>query len=203
MTEPELPALGWLLEARAGSDEALGQALEAYRGYLLIIAERELDADLRAKGGASDLVQETFADAHGDFAHFHGSSAGEWQAWLRALLLNRVANFARRYRHTQKRGVDREIGLSPPDSANRSNTELAGNVATPSRQVMAREQMEAIQLALESLPDDYRQVVTLRYQDQKSFEEIGVIMGRSSEAVRKLWWRALDRLQENLSPPND
>jgi RNA polymerase sigma-70 factor (ECF subfamily) len=203
MTEPDHPAAGWLSEARAGSDEALGQALEAYRGYLLIIAERELDANLRAKGGASDLVQETFADAHGDFARFHGTSAGEWQAWLRALLLNRVANFTRRYRHTQKRGVAREIGLTPPDSESRSNTELPGQVATPSRQVMAREQMEAIQNALDGLPDDYRQVVTLRYQEQKSFEEIGVLMARSSEAVRKLWWRALERLQENLSPPNE
>src|SRR5947209_18029056 len=104
MMGPELNAPGWLLQARAGSDQALGQALEAYRGYLLVIAERELDHDLRAKGGASDLVQETFADAHGDFARFQGTSAGEWQAWLRALLLNRVAHLTRPYRHTQKRG---------------------------------------------------------------------------------------------------
>jgi hypothetical protein len=43
-----------LAAARAGSREALGQALQACRGYLLLLAERELDADLRAKGGASD-----------------------------------------------------------------------------------------------------------------------------------------------------
>src|SRR5262249_25191343 len=46
--------------ARAGSAQALGEALEACRGYLLQIARQELDADLQAKGGASDLVQETF-----------------------------------------------------------------------------------------------------------------------------------------------
>ena len=202
MTAPENDTAAWLNEARAGSDEALGQALDAYRGYLLLIAERELDNDLKAKGGASDLVQETFADAHGDFERFQGSSAGEWQAWLRALLLNRVANFTRRYRYTQKRGVGREIGLARDDSRAGSAQDVEGNVATPSSQVMAREQMQAIQQALERLPDDYRLVVTMRYQDQKSFEEIGVLMARSSEAVRKLWWRAIERLQEDLGPPN-
>ena len=37
---------------------------------------------------------------------------------------------------------------------------------------MAREQMQAIHAALERLPEDYRQAVALRYQEQKSFEEI-------------------------------
>ena len=52
-----------LAAARTGSSEALGQALQACRGYLLLLAERELDPDLRAKGGASDVVQETFLEA--------------------------------------------------------------------------------------------------------------------------------------------
>ena len=47
----------WLTAAQAGSNDALGQALEACRAYLLLVAERELDPNLRAKGGASD-VQE-------------------------------------------------------------------------------------------------------------------------------------------------
>ena len=59
-----------LAAARAGSREALGQILQACRGYLLLLAERELAPDLRAKGGASDLVQETFLEAQKDFAHF-------------------------------------------------------------------------------------------------------------------------------------
>ena len=45
-----------LAEARAGSVPALGEALEACRRYLLGVAQRELDPQLRAKRGASDLV---------------------------------------------------------------------------------------------------------------------------------------------------
>ena len=57
-----------LAEARAGSQEALGKLLESFRAYLLLIAQCELDAELRAKGGASDLVQQTFLEGQRDFA---------------------------------------------------------------------------------------------------------------------------------------
>ena len=56
-----------------------------FRHYLLRIAEQELDPDLRAKGGASDLVQLTFLEAQRDFARFHGDTAAELRAWLRRL----------------------------------------------------------------------------------------------------------------------
>ena len=85
-----------LAAARAGSREALGQVLQACRGYLLLLAERELDPDLQTKGGASDLVQETFLEAQKDFANFQGNSEGELRAWLRQILLHNLANFTRR-----------------------------------------------------------------------------------------------------------
>src|SRR5581483_10218334 len=111
MTESLHDVARRLPEARAGCREALGQVLEAYRTYLLLIANGELDPELRAKGGASDLVQETFLEAHRDFAGFHGDSGEQLQAWLRQLLLHNLANFVRRYRQTDKRQVGREVFL--------------------------------------------------------------------------------------------
>src|SRR5438445_4152014 len=52
----------WLSAARDGSRDALGRVLEACRRYLLFVARHELNEDLQAKGGASDLVQETFLE---------------------------------------------------------------------------------------------------------------------------------------------
>src|SRR5215831_18239186 len=111
MNEPAADAAQWLAAARAGSREALGQVLETFRAYLLLVADRELDPELRAKGGASDLVQDTFLEAQRDFGHFHGSSVEELRAWLRCLLLNNVANFTRHYRQRAKRDIGREISL--------------------------------------------------------------------------------------------
>src|SRR5258708_4517383 len=117
MNEPAEDAVRWLAAARAGSGEALGQALEACRDYLLLVAGRELDPALRAKGGASDLVQETFLEAHRDFGGFHGSSADELRAWLRRLLLNNLADFTRLYRGTAKRDLGQEVALEAGNSS--------------------------------------------------------------------------------------
>jgi RNA polymerase sigma-70 factor (ECF subfamily) len=191
-------AARWLPAARAGSAEALGEALEACRGYLLLIARRELGPDLQAKAGASDLVQQTFLEAQRDFARFQGHDEGEWLAWLRRLLLNNLANFVRDYRETAKREVAREVRLPEGDSSRPGDLAPAGSEPTPSKQAMAHEHAAAVLRALDQLPPDYRQVVLLRYQDEKSFDEIGEIMGRSSNAVRKLWLRALERLKQDL-----
>jgi RNA polymerase sigma-70 factor (ECF subfamily) len=187
-----------LRQARAGSAEALGNVLEACRGYLLTVAQRELDPQLRAKGGPSDLVQQTFLEAQRDFAGFHGETEAELLAWLRRLLLNNLANFVRDYRETAKRQVTREIGLLDVDSSRPGDLGPASASPTPSKQAMLHERTAAVLQALDKLPPDYRQVVWLRYHDERSFEEIGKIMGRSANAVRKLWLRAVERLKQDL-----
>lgn len=187
--------------ARAGSPHALGEALEACRFYLLGVAAGELDADLRAKGGASDLVQETFLEAQRDFAQFQGESEAELLAWLRRLLLNNAANFHRHYRRTTKRQISREVGPSPDESTSGPIPGLADDGPTPSVQMMADEQTQELQRAMDRLPDDQRRILVLRYQEGRSFAEIGELMGRSANASRKLWGRAVERLQQEMDAP--
>jgi RNA polymerase sigma-70 factor (ECF subfamily) len=189
-------AARWFPAARTGSSEALGQILEAYRGYLLLIAQRELEPDLQAKGGASDLVQETFLKAQRHFAGFQGNTEGELKAWLRQLLLNNLADFTRLYRATDKRQVGREVMLDAGTSSTAPTAEPAGDTPTPSAQAMEQEQARAIQQALERLPDDYRLVLRYRYEEERSFEDIGRLMNLSPNAARKLWLRAIKRLRQ-------
>lgn len=187
----------WLVAARAGSSEAMGQAFEEYRGYLLSIAQKELDPALQAKGGASDLVQETFLEAQRDFGQFQGKTGEELRAWLRRLLQNNLANFARNYRDTDKRRISREQSLECTSASHRTGG-LAAALPSPSGQAISREQTEALMRALERLPEDYGQVVLLRYREERTFEEIGEIMGRTGNAIRKIWLRAVKRLNEEL-----
>jgi len=190
-----------LAAARAGSREARGEALEACRAYLLVVAERELDPSLRAKGGASDLVQQTFLEAQRDFGRFQGSSAEQLRAWLRQVLRNNLASFARQFRETQKRQAGREVAL--PQSTSSGPGGLATDTPTPSRHAIADEDAAALQAALERLPDDYRQVIALRYDEDRPFAEIAEIMQRSPNAVRKLWARAVEQLQREMGKDHD
>ncbi len=192
----------FLQDARAGSAEALGGALEACRRYLLLVAEKELGSDLRAKGGASDLVQETFLEAQRDFGRFQGESCGEFRVWLRRILMHNVGAFTRQFRETSKRAVGREVGLRGASSNGGPPFDLAGSTASPSAQVAAREHSQALRAAVDRLPDDYRRVITLRYEGNLTFEEIGREMGRSPEAARKVWARAMDCLRDVWASPS-
>jgi RNA polymerase sigma-70 factor (ECF subfamily) len=195
MREPTPDTDQLLAAARAGSTEALGRVLETCRRYLLTVAERQLDPKLRAKGGASDLVQETFLEAQRDFSGFRGTSEAELLAWLSRLLLNNAGNFARRYRGTDKRDIGREVLLGAGDSSGAAAPDPAADTPSPSGQAMANERAAALQRALARLPDDYRQAIVLRYQEGRSFEEMGQLLNRSPDAARKLWMRAMDRLR--------
>src|SRR5262249_57169445 len=102
---------------------------------------------------------------------------------------------ARRYRATTTRGAAGEWAL---DDAGDAAGVLAAADAPASGRAMAREQAEAFRAALGRLPDDYRQVILLRYQQELSFEEIGRHLERSPNAARMLWLRALERLKQEM-----
>jgi len=201
MAEPAEELARCLSAARAGSRDALGEALQACRGYLLTVAERELDPALRAKGGASDLVQQTLVEAVRDFGRFEGASEAELLQWLRRLLLNNLVDFTREYRAAAKRQVEREVGLGGTSSVEEGRG-LPASWPSPSGEAMAREQAEAIQRLLDRLPEDYRRVIVLRYQEQQPFEEIGRLMNLTPNAARKLLLRAIERVRQELEKPS-
>ncbi len=187
----------WLGAARAGSREALGRLWETCRQYLLHVANQELHPNVQAKVGPSDLVQQTFLEAQRDFARFTGGTEDDLLAWLRCILLHNVANTHRSYLATAKRAVMREVAL-PQLLAADPQGEPRAPTASPSSIVGAREQDAALRAALERLPEHYRQVIEWRNYDRLEFEVIGQRLGRSAEAARKLWGRAIELLQELL-----
>jgi RNA polymerase sigma-70 factor (ECF subfamily) len=184
----------WIADARAGGVESLGRLAERCRQYLLLVANRELDAGLRSKLGASDLVQETLLTAQQVFGQFAGNSEQELRLWLRAILLNTTAHTSRWYRQTEKRDIHRERPLWNAGSGDDAWHCIAGQ-DTPCRNAIANEQTLAIEQAVNCLPKHYGQVIRLRCFERQSFVEIGRVLQISADAARKLWCRAIDRLR--------
>jgi RNA polymerase sigma-70 factor (ECF subfamily) len=187
-----------LAEALNGSPQALGSLLEACRPYLMNIANRELPPDLRAKAGASDLVQETFLDAHQEFGFFQGESEDDLRAWLRQILVYNMVDLARRYRETTKRQIGREVPLVKAYPGNGREPQWPPPVSSPSSDAIHNEEEETLSRALDRLPEHYRQVIIWRQQEETPYEEIGRRLQRSAEAARKLWFRAIESLASEL-----
>jgi len=153
---------------------------------------------LRAKGGASDLVQDTFLEAQRRFGQFDGESTSQLRCWLRSLLLHKAAKLGRRYHCTQKRRLSRELPLGGDGLACVHPSQVAASGPTPSVQIMFEEQQRRLLEAINRLPEDYRAVMSLRYQEALAFDEIGRQLGRSADAARMLWVRAVDRLKQEM-----
>jgi RNA polymerase sigma-70 factor (ECF subfamily) len=189
-----------IADARAGSREALGHLLETCRQYLLLVANREVPRALAAKLAPSDLVQETFLKAHREFGQFQGQTEAELLGWLRRILLNSFLSFSRQYQGTVKRQLGRELSIGEADLGELQNG-IASAAESPSAQAIAREQDEGLQKALDRLPASARQLIHWRNHERLSFEEIGRRAGKTAQAIRKAWVRAVKQLRDILEPP--
>lgn len=202
MVEPvdpvEIDSITPLLEqARKGSAAALGTLFQAVRAHLVLHAERELPPALKAKLGPSDIVQETAIDAHRDFLSFRGTTREELYAWLRKILRNNVQDAIRRFEISQKRSSKREEDIDVAiDRRGISACGVAGSTAEHS--AMRREDAMRVSQVLERVPSDYQAVLRLRYWDGLTFPQIAARLGRTEEAARKLWYRAIARFSTEM-----
>ena len=196
-SQPE-ETIGALIEAaHGGSQEALGCLLERYRDYLLVIAHAELNVELRAKGGPSDLVQETFLDAQRGFRRFHGHTKEELLRWLREIMENNVVDFGRRYR-TASRQIRQERRLDLRRKHDDATANQPLDLYSPEDALIEGEQQQLLRSAIERLAPDHFEVVKLRHIEGRSWSETAAAMNRSVDAVQKLWMRALERLRKEL-----
>lgn len=193
-------ALSWIEPARHGDAAAMERALEPFRPYLMMIASRALEPALATRIDPSDLVQETFLAANLGLAGFQGSTEGQWRAWLKAILMNRLANLRRSLRGARKSGFD---WPTPDEDLAALAARIPGAFTPPPRRLQIDERDRAIRAALRRLPEHYRNVVVWHHDDGLTFEEIGSRLGVSADAARKKWNRALMQLQAILGPTHD
>ncbi len=188
-----------LLHAARGQDaSALGRLLELYRRYLKLLARLGLDRQLQGKLDPSDLVQETFLEAHRDFPQFRGTTEAEFLAWLRQILVGNMANQARRYLGTKGRDVrmERELAVHVDLSSRLLERGLVAAGPSPSQQASRREQAVLLAEMLGELPDDQREVIILRHLEGLTFPEVAARLDRTADSVKKLWARGLARLRQ-------
>lgn len=174
------------------------RAIASHRDYLLLVADRSMAPALKAKEGASDLVQEAMLAAHRASGGLGERSPSELRSWLRRLLLNRVARAARRYAGTQKRRLARELSIDSDLDRNAAAEALAIDQTSPGGLASRHEEELRIRSALDRLPDRMRNAVLWRHRDGCGFEEIGRRLGCSDVAARKLWLRGLDQLHREF-----
>ena len=187
-----------LTAAQSGSRDAVGELIDGYRSYLLLIANQELDSAIQGKLGASDVVQETMLTAQLAIEDFRGSTHEEMLSWLRGILLNDLLEAGRTYWGTAKRNIGREVSIDGDSRLNQPPIEIQVDQETPSTDAAGSELEAVLYAAMSRLSEEHQQVLRLRNWQQLSFADIGSEMNRTADAARKLWSRAVLQLQREL-----
>lgn len=175
------------------------QFLLKYAAWLRVLATHEIHRRFAGKFDPSDVVQQTLFEAWQGWERMQAVDEAQRLAWLRQVLAHQLAHFIRRHR-TQMRDAARELSLDATlcQSSQRLGALLHARDPTPSGAAIAVERQIALARALESLSEDYRQVILLRNFDDLPHHEVARRMGRSEAAVRMLWLRALAALSTAL-----
>ncbi len=197
---PDPNWVAWLAAVRGGDHAAWGRVLEHVRPYLTLLAAAQIGRRLAVKADPPDVVQDTFVQAHRTFHTFRGASGGDFVAWVEAILASRVARLVRHFYSTQQRDVrlERELAGEFAESSRLLRGLPIDPAPSPSRVADRREQAVRVAAAMERLSDDHRRVLVLRHIDGLKFPQIAERLGRTPDAVTKLWARAIRRLKALL-----
>jgi RNA polymerase sigma-70 factor, ECF subfamily len=197
-------AAGLLVSAQQGSLSSLGRLMGLYGSYLKLVVASQLDDRLRQRVSASDVVQETFFEAHRDFESFRGACPQEFLAWLRRILVNNLLRAVEQHVTAAKRDVRREVSLDRLQlGVEQSTYRLAAlapkSAETPSAAFERREHEAVLAEVLAELPAEYQEVLRLRHLEGLPFAEVAQKMDRTAGAVRMLWLRSIRRLREEFA----
>ncbi|WP_372013311.1 RNA polymerase sigma factor [Pseudoxanthomonas sp. 10H] len=170
--------------AWAGGDAAAFEALYArHRGPLY----RFILGQLRDRPLAEELYQDVWQRVIAARAGWKPEAA--FSTWLYRIAHNRLNDHWRAQRHRPPAPVDADLrtaALADPDD--------------PERLADADEARGRLQQALDELPEEQREAVLLRLQQELSLEEIGRITGVGRETVKSRLRYALDKLRARLNP---
>ena len=164
-------------------DRLLIEAAQADPARFVEIYERHVDriyafvtrrAENRAV--AEDITSEVFEQALRTIPRF------EWRgvpvaAWLFRIAANALAD------HWRERA--RDANETPPDVPDSSELEDI-------------DRRIALYQEVERLPDLQRQVIQMRFVEEKSIREVAAALGRSEGAVKQLQLRALENLRKSM-----
>ena len=181
-----------------GDAQALAEFVTQRRAPLLAFIHRQLGHALRSKIEPEDLLQEVSAEAVRCLPAANLADRDPFN-WLCQIAERRTIDAHRRFFGAQKRDAGREVPLAGGDGSRGQLIDFMVATMTTASQAFSRNEREIrLFAALESLPEEQRQAIRLRYVDGLSTKEVAERLGKKNVAVRVMLSRTLDKLHQML-----
>lgn len=169
--------------ARKGDPEAFAALVAEHQHYLYNLALRVL----KDENEALDLTQETFVRAWTALPNFRGQS--QFRTWLYRIVTNLCYNRLPNLRRSLTDLGDDVISELPETNLTFDN---------PARGFESNELRFYLHNAIETLDESYRLLITLRYQNELSYEEIASLLNLPLGTVKTGLFRAKEQLRRAL-----
>lgn len=198
--------LDLLRNARNGDRDALNEVLVKHRDRLKRMIAVRMNQKLNGRLDASDVIQDTYAEAARVLDRFLENPNMPVFLWLRHLAGEQLIQAHRRHLGAQMRDANRDqpiYGGAPMATSQSMAIQLAAVVESPSKAAVRNETNDLLINALDEMNDIDREVLTLRHFEHLSSRETADVLGMSYEAVKKRYIRALGKLQLILSKSHD
>ena len=198
------PASVDLIErARAGDREARSALFAQHRDRLRRMVEMRMDARLRARIDASDVVQDAYVDVVERLDDYLRDPKLPLLLWLRLVVGERLSKLHRHHLGTQMRDAGREValyhGALPLASSAALAAQLLGKYTSPTQAAFRAERILRMQEALNSLDPVDREIIALRHFEELTAAEAAQVLGIEESAAVKRDFRALKRLKQVLA----
>ncbi len=184
-------------QASQGDSCAVEALLHRHLPFLHAYLRLRMGPLVRVKESESDLAQSICREVLESIEDFEYQGEAAFKGWLCTMALRKLAQ-RQRYFNAEKRCAAREVEASLSAVEEAQLLKHYRNVCTPSRNAVAREELERVELAFAALPEHYREIITLARMIGLPHNEIAKQIGRSEVASQRLLARALVRLSDLL-----
>lgn len=175
-----------MLRVKEGDIDAFEELVEIHQHAVIGTVAKMLGGPIDAE----DIAQQVFIRVWKSAPRY--TPKAKFTTWLFTITRNLVFNEMRRRQRKPAVSMNQreeEYHLSTPDES----------AQTPGEAALQRELEEAVDAAIQELPEKQRMAVILRRYEDLPYEEIATILQLSLPAVKSLLFRARTQLKESLN----
>lgn len=185
--EKNLEDLECIREVLSGKIESFQKLEKRYKRIIAALIRKMV----RNEDDVDDLTQETFIKAYNSLSSFHFGYS--FSAWIYRIASNSCIDFLRKKRFTT-------ISLSQPIGNDDDDLffEIEDNSYVPDRDVLSSERRKALDEAMNSLPENYREIIRLRHEEEMDYCQIAVKLDLPLGTVKAHLFRARKILMISL-----
>jgi RNA polymerase sigma-70 factor (ECF subfamily) len=170
-----------------GNTQMFSRLIDNYKNMVYNLAYRMSSSPHEAE----DISQEAFLRAYQSLARFNPSY--KFSTWLYQITLNIIRD---RFKKKELNYVSLDAPVESDDSE--FYPQPADSTNNPEQIMTQKEDAQAIQQAILSLPLKYREVIVLRHLQDLSYIEIGNILKLPQGTVKVRLYRAREQLKKTL-----